>query len=263
MSRQRGLALVSVLWGVAILSLIAAAMLSASLTSAHIDRNDWDRTRANSIADSAVNLAILSLLDDRAARQPRVDAMPADFSIDGVPVRLWIADESGKINVNFADKDLLKAALAAAGVESGDAAALADRIVARRDPKAGPIAFRSLDELLAVPGMTRDVLARAQSTLTVFGKNPQVNTQAASRQVLRLLPGMTADAVDRVLKGRDEIRATLSQTSDNAAGSPLGIADAVFLVTAEVHAGTANVVRSAAVRFTGDPARPYLIVAWR
>ena len=90
MSRERGLALVSVLWGVAILSLIAAAMLSASLTTAQIGHNSWNAARAGSVADGAVNQAILWLLDDRA--QPRVDGTAATSAFDGVPVRVWLQD---------------------------------------------------------------------------------------------------------------------------------------------------------------------------
>jgi general secretion pathway protein K len=263
MKRERGLALVSVLWGVAILSLIAAAMLSASLTSAHVDRNSWNATRAASVADAAVNQAILALLDDRAPRQPRVDGVAIDLVFDGVPYRVWIQDESGKINVNFASRDLLAAVFGSAGMAADDASALAGRIVARRgaDDATGPrITFRALDELLAVNGMTRELLARAEPALTVYGRGATVNQQVAPRAVLRVLPDMDDDAIARLLKARDEQRAAASAAAN---GTPLGSANAVFLVTAEVRAGSAHVVRVAAIQFTGDAAQPYLILGWR
>jgi general secretion pathway protein K len=264
MSRQRGLALVSVLWGVAILSLIAAAMLSASVTSAHLDRNGWNAARAGSVADQAVSRAILSLLDDRVRLRPRVDAKPQTLTFDSVPVRLWIQDESGKINLNTAPKDVLASLFASAGLERGDAAALADRIVARQTPAGAPnahIAFRAPDELLAVPRMTPALLARIEPLITVYGKAPTINRQVAPRAVLRLMPDLDDQAIDRLLKARDEPPPV--PVDDTAPGSPLGIADAVFAVTAQARVGDAQVVRLAVVQFTGDATKPYLILAWR
>lgn len=263
MSRQRGLALVSVLWGVAILSLIAAAMLSASVTSAHLDRNGWNAARAGSVADEAVNQAILSLLDARPSRQPRVDAAPATLAIGGVPVRLWIQDESGKINLNFAPKELLQSLLASAGLENSDAGALADRIVARRPATDARLAFRSVDELLTVPGVSGTLYARIAPALTVYGKGSAINEQVAPREALRALPQMDDQAIDRLLKERDEKRSAASGDQNGATGVPLGIADAVFLVTVEVRIDGAHVVRVAAVQFTGDAAKPFLVLAWR
>jgi general secretion pathway protein K len=263
MSRQRGLALVSVLWGVAILSLIAAAMLSASVTSAHLDRNGWNAARAGSVADQAVSRAILSLLDDRVRIRPRVDARPQALTFDGVPVRLWIQDESGRININFAPKDVLQSLFASAGLERGDAGTLADRIVARQTPAGAPnahIAFRSTDELLAVPGMTPTLLARIEPLITVYGKAPVINRQVAPRAVLRLLPDLDDQGIDRLIKERD---ATPAPPDDTAPGSPLGLADTVFAVTAQARVGDAQIVRLAVVQFTGDVTKPYLILAWR
>ena len=131
---------------------------------------DWNAARAGSIADQAVSRAILSLLDDRAENQPRIDGVPAPLSIDGVQLRLWIQDESGKINLNFATKELLQSLFVSASMERNDAEGLADRIVARRTPAGPSIAFRSVDELLAVPGVTRAFFARIEPALTVYGK---------------------------------------------------------------------------------------------
>ena len=264
MSRERGLALVSVLWGVAILSLIAAAMLSASVTSAHLGRNAWSAARAGSLADAGVNRAILSLLDVRAAHQPRVDGTRATLNFDGVPVRVWIQDETGKINLNFASQDLLQSLFVSAGMERSEAGALADRIVARRGPDgglSGHIAFRSLDELLAVPGMSPAWFARVAPALTVYGRSGTINQQVAPREALRALPDMDEQSIEHLLKLRDENRETMPSTDDKS--NPLGAAGSAFLVTVEVEIDGAHVVRTAAVQFTGDETKPYLILAWR
>jgi general secretion pathway protein K len=256
--RQRGLALVSVLWGIAILSLIAAAMMTASVTSARIDHNVWDATRASAVADIAVNRAILSLMDDRAKHQPRVDGVPADNTFDGAPARLWIQDESGKINVNGADKTALQALFAAQGMSDGDAGALADTVIARRSPQTP---YHATEELLAAPGMSRALYGRIAPLITAYGHAAGVNTQVAPPGVLRVMPGMTDQAVRELLTAREASR-SLTLASADTTSAPLAQSGGTFLITAEVHVGKAHLVRSAAVMFTGDDSNPYVILGW-
>jgi general secretion pathway protein K len=264
MNRERGIALVSVLWGVAILSLIAAALLSLSLTSAGLDRNAWNRARASSAADGGVNQAILALLDPRSAHQPRIDGTASTASFDHIPIRIAIQDESGRINVNFAPKDIIAAALAASGTAKDTASEIAGRVVARRgttNPATPKFAYRALEDLLAVEGMTRAILDRAQPLLTVFGRNETVNQQLAPRAVLAVLPGLDAEAVDRIAKERDRRAQLLA--GDDVAGAPLGTPNTVFCITVEATSGNAHVFRIAEVQFTGDVTRPYMILDWR
>jgi general secretion pathway protein K len=261
--RQRGLALASVLWGVLILSLIAASMLTQSVTGARIQHNVWNATKAGSVADEAVARAILELLDDRPERRPRVDGTRATLRIDGAPVTLWIQDESGKLNLNLADKTLLQGLFVSAGMARSDAEALADRIVARRTIDAAHTAapFRSTEELLTMPGVSRELFERIAPALTVYGKSSSPNQDVAPREVLRALPGLDARAIDDLLRERDKKAA--EGPPQNALPLPLAANNAAFLVTAEVDLHGARVVRVAAVQFTGDATNPYLVLAWR
>lgn len=265
MSRERGLALVSVLWGVAILSLIAAAMLSASVTTATIGRNTWNATRAGNAADTAVNRAILALLDDRAQRQPRVDGTPVLWRFNNLGVKTWVQDESGKINLNVAPKELLQGLFVSGGMSASDAGALADRVVARRGPQdtlSPKATFRAAEDLLAVPGMTREVFDRIAPALTVYGHTGAVNQQVAPREALRALPNMGDDVIDRLFKNRDAAHAA-ALANGMTGGGALGAANSDFRITVEVFAPGAHVVRVAVVQFTGDATKPYLILDWR
>ena len=68
-SRQRGIALVAVLWTVLLLSLIAANFLTQTRTDARITRNLIDNAEAEALADAGVYRAILGLLE------PTTDAL--------------------------------------------------------------------------------------------------------------------------------------------------------------------------------------------
>jgi len=62
-------------------------------------------------------------------------------------------DESGKVNINTASQPLLKALLLEYGVSEGTASALASALVSYRSSHT----FRSVEEVLAVPGMTPEI----------------------------------------------------------------------------------------------------------
>lgn len=263
-SAQKGLALVSVLWGVAILSLIAAAMLTASRNAAHIDRDLWNSAKVRSEADAAISLSILALLDVRTAKQPRADGVPAQIVFDGVAIDTAIQDQAGLVNLNAAPKNLIAAVFVGAGAERSLAGELADRIAARRDGfKSGEIAFRTRDALLEIPGMPRELYGRAAPQFTVYGANPAPDTAVAPRAVLQLLPDVDSDALNRLLKARDDAFAAALRPDAPASSAPRGAAGHVLSISAEIYSGRLHAERTASVLFTGDPARPYLVLAWR
>jgi general secretion pathway protein K len=263
---QRGLALVSVLWGVAILSVIAAAMLTSSLSTAYVGRNVWNATRGSTLDEAAINRTILALMDDRTGRQPRTDGASAMRGTDGTNVRVWVQDESGRINVNFADKDVLQSLFVSVGVERATAGTLADRIVAARGtpasaeaagPVATAIAFRNTDDLMQVPGMSATLYGRIAPLITVYGRSGAVNTEVAPRAVLLALPGATASSVDDALRQREAARAA------NLPAGARATANATFMITAQSDVDGARAIRVAVVQFTGDETKPYWFLSWQ
>ena len=62
MERQRGLALVTVLWGLVILAAIAAAMLSTGRVSSRLAAGGVERAKAEALAEAGVNRAVLGLM---------------------------------------------------------------------------------------------------------------------------------------------------------------------------------------------------------
>lgn len=260
---ERGLALVSVLWGVAILSVIAAAMVTASLTTAYVGRNVWNAARGATLDEAAINRTILALMDGRPGRQPRADGIASTLHFDGAPVRVWVQDESGRININFADEETLKSLFQSAGLERDAAAALSEHVIAARRPanlqptNTASIAFRTADALLAMPGMTTDLYGRIAPLITVYGHNGTVNTGVAPRAVLLALPGATASDVADTLRQREAARAA------NPPAAALATANATFMIAAESQVDGARAVRVAVVQFTGDERKPYWFLFWQ
>jgi general secretion pathway protein K len=280
--RERGLALVSVLWGLAVLSLIAASMLSAGLLSARMSRNAWAAIRTQTAADAVVQRAVLSLLDKSASGRWRVDGTPRDVSFDGVTVTVSIQDEAGKIDLNKADAQTLQGLFESEGLAPDDAAALADHIVDWRtprdrnsiaggtsadysgsdyDPRNGP--FQSIDELRLVAGMTPALYARAAPVLTLYSHSASIDPDTAPREALLAQPGMTEDKVDQILATRHDA-ATSSITGDF--GQTITVVPRLigraYAITATARLGRAQFLRQAVVEMTGDANHPFWFVAW-
>jgi general secretion pathway protein K len=284
MRGERGLALVAVLWGLAVLSLIAAAMLTAGATSVRMSRNAWSEAHAQSLADAGVYRAIVTLLDTRADHKWRTDSVPRDFTFDGEDVRIAIQSEMGLIDVNFASKDQLQTLLKLAGAEPQDAETLAGRIVDWRTPagqqslngasnadyrdagldylpRGGP--FQSVDEVNLVLGMTPDLFARLAPALTVYSHQANFDMNTAPLAVLLVVPGMDQQKALAMIAARTpppQPANTALGADYNRAAIPSGQA---FAIRAEVQSGPFHSSRDVIVELTSDPAHPFWILDWK
>ncbi|HEY1707668.1 MAG TPA: PilX N-terminal domain-containing pilus assembly protein [Rhizomicrobium sp.] len=283
---ERGLALVSVLWGVAILSLIASAVLYASVLSVQLSRNSAASDQAAAVADAGISRAVLSLLDTRAGQRWPVDGTIQSFTFGGIGMRVSIADEAGKIDLNKTSADTLASLFESAGLSPNDATTLAGRVVDWRSsgsdangdtaedysdagltsrPRKAP--FQSVDELKLVIGMTPPLFAKIAPALTVYSHSANVDTAVASRAVLLMLPGMDTRKVDDIIAQRQASTATASQAGLGApppqAGATSPQAGHAFTIRSEVRAGNTDFVRQAVVEITGNPAHPYFFYDWR
>jgi len=188
-ARQRGIALLGVLWVGVALGALAAAIISLSRSDVDLAHNQRIRVEAQLAADSAVRVAVYALIN-------RADsAIAADGSIVGwrqpdAEVRLQVTPEDSRVDLNRAQPELIAAVLEAAGADSDAAARLAAAIAdyadaddavtpegAERDayaaaglpgPKNAP--FEREDELLAVLGMTPELYRNAADAFTVYSR---------------------------------------------------------------------------------------------
>jgi general secretion pathway protein K len=284
---ERGLALVSVLWALSILSLIAASMASTGNLSSQMQRNLLRRTQAETIVDAAIAVAILRLLDTRAEKRPRVDGVANDVAFGGAQVSVSIQDQLGLLDINEVDTSLLKSLFESVGVTPDQATILADRIVAWRTrdardsrranndeyvragynytPRHGR--FESVEELRLVIGITPEIFARVAPALTVHSHRPSLDLAIAPREALLAVPGADEKTVDETIKRR-----ALSAPSPTPQGTTIraGTIDPTipltgrtFGIRGEMSMGQDPVVRRAMILITGDPANPYLVLDWK
>ena len=190
-SRRRGIALISVLWVLILLSLIAGSFSFTSRTEVNLARNMVDNAEAEALADAGVYRAIAGLYKTVAEGGFRVDRTVYAWRFEDQEVRFEIADEGGKIDLNRASDAVLGALFRTFELSDQEAAALVDAIGdfrdaddnrrlngaedddylaagLKHDAKDGP--FEAVEELQQVLGMDRDLYRLAAPTLTVYSR---------------------------------------------------------------------------------------------
>ena len=283
-SHERGLALVSVLWALSILSVIAASFLAITRSSHQLEVGSRNRAELQAIAEAGVMRAVLGITDRRADHRWRVDGVPIAFAFAGATLSVRVEDQFGKIDINMADATLLKGLFSATAKVPDLADTLTDRVLDWRenddlrraragntnDAPTGPGytprrgSFQSVDELLLVPGITPQIFARIRPALTVYSQRPAVDVRVASREALLALPTMDENKVSDILARRDRDSATTGNRLPPGIidpAIPLGGRAFAIKVAVQNQRGAANL--DTIVRLTTDLRRPYWILSWQ
>jgi len=176
--RQRGFALLIVLWAMVLLALIGAQLTGSARRQAMIAENQRAAAIAQAVADGAVQVAIYHLLDP-SAQGWTVSAAPYAVALPGGTARVGLRNEADRISLNAASPDLLRGLLVALGVEERQALALAATISAWPTPQGAALAqaaglpwqpraggYSDPWQIAAVPGVTPDLVRALVPHLT-------------------------------------------------------------------------------------------------
>jgi general secretion pathway protein K len=185
MTRQRGFALLMVLWTIALLALLVAQFTSSGRTETRIASNLRANAVAEAAADGAIHETILRLIQGAWTAEDR----PRVVHTEDAVVEIRIQNQVSKINPNLASAPALRTLLSSLGIDPGQAAALARGIVDWRSAGAasasggskisqyraaglpyGPAnkLFDSVEEIGQVIGMTPTLMVRIKPFLSVY-----------------------------------------------------------------------------------------------
>lgn len=215
---ETGYTLVAVLWALAVIGALALLALSGAREKTQIATNIAEAERARALALAGIAYARQALTGPTIAESWPNDGRLPDLDLDSGGISVTLGDETGRIDLNTADPRLLEGLFAAAGVDPGDAAALAERISDFRDtddtpgpggyeaqnallagaggpPKNAP--FDHVRELRTVPGITEALYMRIAPALTVQSGARGIDPAFAPPLALQALPGVEAKLVDQ------------------------------------------------------------------
>jgi general secretion pathway protein K len=276
------MALLSVLWGIALLSIVAVSFLSAGGVSYRLAHNALEIARTDALAEAAVNRAVLGLLDTQPDRRWRTDGIAQAFNFDGASLKISIQDELGRIDLNHADGSLLIGLFKSIGLDAQAASKLVAKILDWRDanpskrlngakeqdyrmsghayrPRNG--AFQSVHELKLVMDMTPELFRRVEPALTVYSGRPFIDPRLAPAEALLALPSMDSAKVAAFVAAR-----TGSPSgSPGPAGSPemsSQQAGRAFSIRIEFDRRSGVLLREAVIRLTDNPAQRYWVLSW-
>lgn len=185
-SNSAGLSLVSTLWIITILSVLAMQLLYSFELESKARNNFSDRVKYHYAAKSGFELGLIALRMDETNFDSlgEIWAEPIQQQIEDriqmgkqLAFQVSITDEASKVNLNSAQEDTIRNLLSFLGVqpeinETGD---LATRIVQGRP-------FRSVRDVARIEGMTEQIL---------YGITPQLEATSGSPIIEPTAPELT------------------------------------------------------------------------
>ena len=291
---EQGLALVIVLWVVALLSIVAASLAFSMRTETTLAHDLVAQAQARALAEAGVYRGILELYNPDRLRRWRGDGSPHRIRFGGVPITVSLQDEAGKIDLNSAQRDLLGTLLRASGIDDERRDALLDAIEDWRDADslrrlngaedqeyeaagrtygAKDATFNTVEELQQVLGVTPRLFKRLRPALTVHSHSAGIDVQLAPPAVLRALLLSDQDAepdLEEILARRGDDTAEPGKSPPDAltpvinprfAASSNGV---IYTVRAEARLPAQTRASVAAtVKLARRSGRPYTVLAWQ
>jgi len=233
---QRGIALLMVLWVLTILMVIVFSFSFMTRTETHATASFREGVEEKFLAEAAIERAIMEIiyrmqnLAVEGSEVWKTDGTSYSGELGDREYVVKITDESGKVDINAAPPLLLKNLLVNSGVRIEDADVIVDSIMDWKDPddlhrlngaesdyymslpnpyKAKNANFDTLEELILVRGVTPEILYGSGEKkgiidfLTINSIRSTININAAPKEVLMAIPGMTSEIADAIINYRE------------------------------------------------------------
>lgn len=163
-TRERGMALILVLWLLAVLSLVVTGAVATHRTESRQSHAELQRSKALMAAEGGLSLAIQELL--RAPERFIANGQIHPATLDGVALALSVRSEHGKLDLNFGNLDYFPSFFRAMGASLTEANTLVSQMHARRDQGK---TLQHLEDLLVVTSMDSTLYQRISPYVTLWG----------------------------------------------------------------------------------------------
>jgi len=237
--KDEGIALVAVLWVLAIVMAIALSFSFAVRVETHSTLSFKEEIEKRFLADAGIERGIIELFYRNANKGQKIILEGLEvWKVDGTPYMIKtdngfytvsITDESGKVDINTTPDIILKNLLINLGLGFEEVDTIVDSIMDWKDPdelyrlhgaesdyymllpnpyKAKNTYFDTLEELLLIKGITPEILYGTKGRkgimkfLTVNSGTGLINLNVAPKEVLMAVPGITPEAADEIINQR-------------------------------------------------------------
>jgi general secretion pathway protein K len=255
-------------------------------------RHLFDTAEARYDAEAGLNLAVFELRKADPNERWVADGRPYTFGYGNAELEVRITDDSGKIDINAAQGDLLTNMFVSQGVDPNQAQALADAIQDWREPgeakrangakladyKAAGLSygpkgapFDTVSELQQVLGMSYALYEKVEPSLTIYSGSGTPSAGFASAETLQAMyPDIPLEQLEALVQQRQSLApgdiAGAGLTLPN--GSALMASGGGLTYSVKSRAklpNGASTILDATIRMGGINAagRPYVILRWR
>lgn len=272
---ESGFVLVTVIWGIGLVSLLALVFILNVRTEGRIASNALGAARLEAFADAGVNIAILDLLHAVKQRSGKKrfahDGQYAACRIsDDVMLNISVQDEEGKVDLNTAAEPLLMVLITGLDVSAANAARYVDAVIDFRDPdsmrrlngaelrdyelagkdwRPNDAPFHSVEELHRVLNLPPSLVGGLKRLVTVYSYRGGIDPRIAPSGVLKALSGNTDTDT-----GRGQIPPAFSIISSRR----------FFAIRVQaINTNGSRLVREATIELGRGAEQPYKFRSWR
>ena len=278
-TRQRGIALIAVLWVTAFLTIIASTVAYQSRSSLQMTKNRIDTLKVKQAAEGVILLTVADLVNAPESLGNFKRGRFGQHVVDKIEVQISLFDESGKIDLNTAPAPILQALMIESGADEELSKQIADAIIDWRDADedtringaedpqyyAAGLRYGSKDEffqrkeeLSLVYGVTPQIYDALSPHVTVHSQDFGVNLAAASPLVRRAVNNASQLENESSITEEDDFLADAEEFSSLSGG---------YIYTVEASAKNSNGVYkqySAVIRLDrGNTYEPFTILNWK
>ncbi len=260
MNRRRrseaGLALLSVLWILLLLSALAASAVYVARTQAMLTHRSLELAQAQAATDAAIVDTISRLSDDQVARHPPVDGTQRTWEFGGVSLQIAVSNESGRIDLNGADPKLLAAFLESQGVPAEQVTKLIEAIRPTQGMTERKPMLDTTEAVGELDGWKSQPLACWLNSLTVYTGLPGVAPRYASEATLAALQRLGSQGPAEVGS-----TATVATTPDPPTAQSL-LGEVLRIRATATFSNDVTTTSEWVGRLTGDRRKPMLTMRW-
>ena len=256
---EKGLALMSVLWVVLILSIMALGLLSSTLVQTRLTHNVRSQVEAENIADAGIYLAIQRLNQPQAAAIASKPGNTFIAQFAGQDIEVRIEQERGKVDLNYAHQNVIENLLLYHKMHPEQALMVAQKYSENYSSDKKKVLL-SVSEFSQYSQQIVAIYDCIYPYITVYSGISEVDWNSASKEVLLFLSW--ADEKKNGNKaGVGSAPVTPSTSVLRTATSSAGWA---FRIHASIKLDQNWIVtRSAVVRLSGDGQQPYWVHEWQ
>ncbi len=268
--QYKGFALITVLWVIAFLTVIAGSVSYQARASLGLANNIVAGFKTKHAAEGTLLLTIDKLVKRDELQSYKLNRSNFSYELDDLLVTVEVEDESGKIDLNLASVDLIRSLFYAVGVNEDQGSSIADAVADWRDSdnlkraagaedqdytaqgllyEAKDDEFDSIEELSLVLGVTPEIFNRVKPFITVYAQDIGVNTDLASITVRK--------AVENIIGTSNS-----EETSSDYISSTGGL---IYTLRAKATAPSGlSTVLTCIVRLQrGNTYEPFAILGWK